>query len=436
MSLKDSAMLIFTDAVENNNKFYEVILHDDNSVVARWGRVGVEGQSKTYYGGQSEFNDIIRKKTAKGYVRTQIVSLNNVSKTGQDKMALAEAAKRDMVKVDAKQDKSASVLIKLVERLAEMNRHQIMTASNGNIKIDETGLITTPLGLVTASTIGDARELLEKIERFTSKRDYASQKYIDALENYLRLIPQKVPTRRGWYENFFTSFSSLNAQNSLLDQLEGSLDLYRNKEAELRKKMSEQNGSEEKVFATQLKMVEDEEIIRKLNRFYLENKNAKHVSSHLKLKNVFELDNQEMRTQFEVAAKKVGNVKMLWHGTRAFNVLSILKNGLIIPRSGGSYHITGRMFGNGVYFSDQSTKSLNYSYGYWDGGSRDSNCFMFVADVAMGKEHIPSSPGNAFPVKGSDSTFAKANKSGVLNNEMIVYDTKQVHLRYLCEFSG
>lgn len=37
-----------------------------------------------------------------------------------------------------------------------------------------------------------------------------------------------------------------------------------------------------------------------------------------------------------------GNEMMLWHGTRAFNILSIFKVGLIIPRSGGSYHITGR----------------------------------------------------------------------------------------------
>lgn len=436
MAVKDSAMLIFTDAKENNNKFYELILNDDDSVVARWGRVGAEGQTKTYYGGQYEFNDIIRKKTSKGYVRTKTVSVNVTSGASQDKMALAEAAKRDMVKVEASQDKKASVLIKLVERLAEMNRHQIMSASNGNIKIDDTGLITTPLGLVTASTIDDARQLLEKIEKFTSTRAYTSAKYIESLENYLRLIPQKVPTRRGWYETFFTDFSSLTAQNSLLDQLEGSLDLYKSKEEEIRKKMSEAKGGEEKVFGTQLSLVEDEDVIKRINRFYLENKNDRHVSSHLKLKNVFELQNDDMKSRFESVSKKIGNVKSLWHGTRAFNVLSILKNGLIIPKSGGSYHITGRMFGNGVYFSDQSTKSLNYSYGYWDGGSKDDNCFMFVAEVAMGKEYVPSSPGNAFPMKGYDSTFAKANRSGVLNNEMIVYDINQVHLRYLCEFSG
>ena len=41
-----------------------------------------------------------------------------------------------------------------------------------------------------------------------------------------------------------------------------------------------------------------------------------------------------------------------------------------VPPANAS-HCTGRMFGNGVYFSDQSTKALNYAYGYWGGGDRD-----------------------------------------------------------------
>ena len=152
------------------------------------------------------------------------------------------------------------------------------------------------------------------------------------------------------------------------------------------------------------------------------------------MKNIYVVSNEDWDSRYEPVAKKLGNEMMLWHGTRAFNILSIFKVGLIIPRSGGSYHITGRMFGDGLYFSDQSSKSLNYSYGYWDGGNRDNNCFMFLADVSMGKSYTPSGPTSSIP-KGYDSTFAKAQKSGVMNNEMIVYDVNQANLRYLCEFS-
>jgi poly [ADP-ribose] polymerase len=131
----------------------------------------------------------------------------------------------------------------------------------------------------------------------------------------------------------------------------------------------------------------------------------------------------------------LGNVMRLWHGTRVGNVLSILAKGMYIPPSSAS-HCTGRMFGNGVYFSDQSTKSLNYAYGYWDGKGSDNHCFMFLFDVIMGKAYTPSSYHGSLPKSGYDSTFAKAGESGVMNNEMIVYNTAQCKPVYLVEFKG
>lgn len=434
MTHKAYEMLIFTDSKENNNKFYELILEEDEStIVAKWGRVGGTGQSKTSSGGKREFDKIISSKLAKGYVKSKTVSIAGGVKSS-DSVALAEAARRDLIGHRAL-DKNTAVLVKLVDRLTEMNRHQIVAASNGNIKIDETGLITTPLGLVTASTIDEARALLSKIEKSVSNKSFSTNTYVGSLESYLRLIPQKVPSKRGWGDIFFTEFSSLTAQNSLLDQLEGSLDLYKQKEQDILKQLAAGSKIAEKVFSTNLELVEDPVIFKNLEKFYNDNKNTRHVSAKLKLKNVFALKNEEFEKRFIEKSKKIGNVKQLWHGTRAFNVLSIFKNGLIIPK-GGNFHITGRMFGDGVYFSDQSTKSLNYSYGYWDNNKAENNCFMLVADVAMGKEYVPSNHHQSFPVKGYDSVFAQANKSGVMNNEMIVYDLAQVNLRYLCEFSG
>ena len=437
INMSDQAyeMLIFTDAKDNNNKFYEVVLESDgNTVRTRWGRVGSEGQKGTSSGGKREFDRIVRAKTAKGYVKTNTVSINTGKST--DKVALAEAAKRDLLgDLANSKDKNSLLMVSLVEKLTEMNRHQIVAASNGQINVSADGIISTPLGLVTLSTIADARDLLSKMEKFVTKQNFSDNKYIESLEKYLRLIPQKIPAKRGWSDIFFTQFSSLTNQNTLLDQLEASLDLYKKKEKDILEKMKEKSEIKDKVFATQLSYLEDPAIFKSIEKFFIENKNSRHVSSHLKLKNVYILKNDEFENRFVPTSKRVGNVRQLWHGTRAFNVLSILKNGLIIPK-GGNYHITGRMFGDGVYFSDQSTKSLNYSYGYWDGGRVDENCFMLIADVAMGKEYIPKHANDKpYPVKGYDSVFAKASHSGVMNNEMIVYDLSQINLKYLCEFS-
>ena len=59
---------------------------------------------------------------------------------------------------------------------------------------------------------------------------------------------------------------------------------------------------------------------------------------------------------------------------------------------------------------------------------------MFLCDVALGRSYTPRSWQETFPHPGSDSTFARAGVSGVLNNEMVVYDTSQVNPRYLVEF--
>jgi poly [ADP-ribose] polymerase len=153
----------------------------------------------------------------------------------------------------------------------------------------------------------------------------------------------------------------------------------------------------------------------------------------LDVKTVYSVDINTVSQAFKNDGAKMDNIWELWHGSATSNLLSILKGGLVIPPASSS-HCTGRMFGNGVYASNISTKALGYAYGYWN-GNRDSNCFMFLLDMAMGNYHVPARYGSHFPVHGSDSTFAKPGKSGIQNEEMIAYRTSQINLNYLVEFS-
>jgi hypothetical protein len=58
---------------------------------------------------------------------------------------------------------------------------------------------------------------------------------------------------------------------------------------------------------------------------------------------------------------------------------------------------------------------------------------MFLAEVAMGNYQVPRGPTSKKPDKGYDSYYAKAGTSGVRNNEMIVFDTNQIKLKYILE---
>jgi len=425
---KKYAMLVKVDGNNNNNKFYEITLNDDDSVTARYGRNGDQGVTESKGHGEAAFDKVFKAKTAasKGYKQVDVLQNIPSVTPGMTKAtsSLAEIAKRDITGNDP-------VLSALMDRLAKINKYQLLQATGDQIDIVD-GVVRTVLGPVTLDAVSSARSILIDLNSYIANKDFSND-YNEKLNQYLTHIPQKVPRGRGWNNDFFTAHSSFQKQNDLLDQIEGSIKNYQPPVVDPTKDTKAAEIA--RVFGHSLKIVEDGATIDRITKFYKDNMNRSHQCSHLKLKRIYKVSNPASESRYQPVAQRIGNEKQLWHGTRAFNVLSILKGGLIIPTSAGGYHITGRMFGDGLYFSDQSTKSLNYAYGYWGGGGREENCFMFLADVAMGKSYTPPGPTQRIP-SGYDSCYAVGGRSGVQNNEMIVYSLDQANLSYLCEFDA
>lgn len=418
---KKYLMLVMADAKNNHNKFYEIRLEENDEVLVRYGRVdgGCQHASKGF--GVAAFERAARAKKAKGYREVDVVVKDE---GGKVQRTLSEVAKRDIIGNDP-------VMTELMERLVRMNRHQLMAASGGRITIED-GKVKTPVGLITMGNVQSAKAVLQQLERMVSADQHYTDAYLTLLNDYLTLVPQKVPSRGQWGPTFFSAHTSFQNQSDLLEQLESSLEGLERLEKE--KEGESDQLPQERLFAYSIKPVSDPNTLKQIERLFRAQTNARHASSHLRLKTVYEMSNPQAEEIYGQVRDRVGNEMKLWHGTRACNLLSILKTGLIVPKSSaGNFTITGRMFGDGLYFSDQSTKALNYSYGYWGHGQKDHNCFMFLCDVAMGKMYTPAGSGNG-KKKGYDSCFARAGKSGVVNNEMIVYDIYQARLRYLCEF--
>ena len=420
-------MYVLTDANANNNKFWEITCDETGRVSTRNGRVGSSGQHRVLGMGDALFNSKIREKERKGYKRIEVVGQPS-GPGGIDKAELIGAAEAQIGRGDP-------VISALVRQLAEINRHQIIAASGGQMNVDlATGIVSTPVGVVTQANIRQARDILQRLEPLIRGADFDSPDFLTPLEEYLMLVPQKVGSKRGWHRDFLAAEDALTRQGTLLDQLEGSIEIA---EDRLRKMRESEAGSGEapKLFDVAMRVSEDPDLRARVMAFFKAGHHAKHASSNLKVARIFEVTLGDMDRDYREDGLRVGGVMELWHGTRAHNLLSILKSGLIVPRENGSIHVTGRMFGNGVYFSDQSTKSLNYAAGYWDGKASEDRCFMFLADVAMGKPWHPDRTGASVkPPAGYDSVFARGGKDRVLNNEMIVYRTSQVNLKYLVEF--
>lgn len=421
MAVVEKRMYVKTDASQNNNKFWAVAIMDNGDVECSWGRVGTAGQSKIFpQAGRGFMDKKAYSKESEGYRFVPLVNTVSVDSS----TAIVQTAAKEQIASGCKEVES------LVEMLTIANKHEIMEASGGQITVDlDSGMISTPVGVVTKQNIWQARTALANLEKCVVTNKCDDYTFMSHLNSYLMLVPQVVGRSRGWHKEFLPSLDAVSKQYALLDQLDTSIALAEDKIQQIQKAKI---GDIPKLFDVSLKLVEDGKVMDKIIRQFKDTSNSMHVSRGLKPVKAYTVDIASMVEAFAKDGKVVGGIKNLWHGTRTYNVLSILKKGLIIPKEGGSIPITGRMFGNGLYFSDQSTKALNYSYGYWS-GQRESHCFMFLADVAMGKAYTPAGPQQRIPA-GYDSMYAKAGKSGVHNNEMIVYRTSQANLNYLVEF--
>lgn len=418
----------------NNNKFWEYTLFADGSAESSWGRVGghVTTRASTTVKALKKWGEKTNpnNKPDKRYTEVKVAEgcASSSSSTSVSSSSLKSIANKQINIKDP-------ALKELVDFLVKENVHQIMQASGGSITYDTSNAqFKTPLGVIMPDQVSDARDVLDDIGDLVVANEYGSREFPTLLNEYLRLIPHAVGMSKITPELIFPNTQSLQTENDLLDGLTASFD-------DIQSGVTAATGKKKKkvtvpkLFDVTLDVVRDRKLVNRITKYFNDTKLNMHVTSSYRVKKIYEVRIGAMASSYEKSGLPIGNVMELWHGTKCSNLLSILKIGLIIPRS-SSGHVTGRMFDDGLYFSDQSTKALNYATNFWGSGGSTKRIFMFLADVAMGKSYIPSGWGSGpFPKRGYDSTFAKAGKSSVRNNEMIVYSTSQANLKYLIEFA-
>lgn len=460
MAIIKEKMLIFVGAAVNSNKFYHVTLSDTGVVSKRYGRVGAEGVTNTENTGEYGFNKVVAGKVRKGYKETNIVSDSEAGIKATQNGNLSEIAKKVLIGSKG----TNSVLEELVDTLVRLNNHDILETSGGLIKVNSDGLMMTPLGLIDQNAINAAKSILTSLER----TPVTNARYVPLLEEYLGLIPQKVGSKRGWYETFFNDENTFASQADFLKQLGESLALREERRKVAVQADASANGDDldakyEKLFKLKIDLLEDAKEFKRLETIFEKGKSSYHPGAHLKLKRVFVLNDEEGLERYTKAKKEIGNPAALWHGTRSGNILSILRKGLFSPPlSGSGIQIQGRLFGPGIYLANSffgeidsvttrdagkkvmaggSSKSLNYSLGgVWDRGPRDNRCFMFLTESVLGRMHHPKTYGmtnsNVHSTGQYDSIYAKAVDTGLRNDEVVVWNADHISMRYLCEFGA
>lgn len=137
------------------------------------------------------------------------------------------------------------------------------------------------------------------------------------------------------------------------------------------------------------------------------------------------------------------NRALLYHGSKSCNITGLLRKSFLLPKQLVGVSITGALFGDSVYLASDWKKSAGYTslenscYSSGSGAIKGRKAFMFLVDAVLGNMHIaPYKKSFISPPAGFHSVYGKGGVSGILNDEHMVYNTDQVKLSYLIEFSA
>lgn len=444
------AVLHCANVTGNNNKFYCLEIQEDPAksiyrLFSHYGRLGSSniyeiretdknGDELTEERCRKEFEKIIKKKergkkVTRGdetireyYSRVDVVSPSVGSKNICNASEVVTSSKGAPMINTSNHDKESARLIKSM--VAE-NIHNI--TSNTTMKFTSQGF-ETPLGPVTESHLDKAAEALDAIRdelNGDDELDYTDSNVRDINSSYFSLIPRKL-------SHVIKEADLILTPDAIADEY----DLIDNLRTAVQVGLSSDDNNDKKMMIDIVQMLSNDRDYRRLADKFEHTKHRDHRAiSGYKVKNIFKLDIPSVSNRYAPVAKKLGNIHELFHGTKTANMLSISLKGLIIPNTGEA-HVTGRMFGNGVYGASCSTKALNYAVGYWGGRqNKGSTAYMLIVDFAMGQEYSASSHLYSGAPRGYDSVWAKAGRS-LLNDEFIVYNLNQANITHILELEN
>ena len=411
--------LILVDPNNNgvdSNKFYKMAGNGDNTFTVEYGRVGATPQTKTYP--MSKWNSTLSSKLKKGYVdrsdlMQEVIADSKIEdkSNGVDEFGLVQ---------------NLSVR-EIIKRLWDYANKTIQSAYSVRAEA------------VTQAMIDAAQEKIDYIA--ANYKNWSVDEFNKNLNELFIIVPRKMKRVSDCLVSDSSEYDKkLSEEQSLLDTMAGQV--YKPK-AKIADTDSEIKASESILQKMGITMEEaTKEDIAKIKKAMGDSAGKFYKAWHV---TNFETEKNYQKFTTE---NNIGNVKLLCHGSRNQNWFNILKMGLKIRPAGAI--ATGSMFGLGIYWSNPEkykggvAKSIGYTSlgGYW---TRDyQNCgFLAFFDVAIGDSVDAYSFDSKYYSYNLErlkkdnpkawSLWAHGNTSMLRNDEIIVYDDRQMTIRYLVE---
>lgn len=400
----------------DSNKYYRITPNGDDTFTAEYGRVGATPQTKTYP--MSKWNSTLSSKLKKGYVdrsdlMQEVIADSKVEdkSNGVDEFGLVQ---------------NLSVR-EIVKRLWDYANKTIQSAYSVRAEA------------VTQAMIDAAQEKIDYIA--ANYKNWSVEEFNKNLNELFIIVPRKMKRVSDCLVSNSSEYDKkLSEEQSLLDTMAGQVYKPKAKIADTDSEIKASENILQKMGITMEDVTQDE--ITRIKKAMGDSANK-----FYKAWRVTNLETEKNYQKF-TSENNIGNVKLLCHGSRNQNWFNILKMGLKIRPAGAI--ATGSMFGLGIYWSNPEkykggvAKSIGYTSlgGYW---TRDyQNCgFLAFFDVAIGESVDAYSFDSKYYSYNLDrlkkdnpnawSLWAHGNTSMLRNDEIIVYDDRQMTIRYLVE---
>lgn len=383
----------------NNNKYYEMI-PKGNSFEVRYGRIGAGAQTKTYP--ESQFHTKLNEKLRKGYVDQ--THLRRVPASGN----VAEPPKQTS-------SKPATSSEKLINRLYAYAKGVVN--ENYRLKPDE----------VTQEMVEQAQYIIDLLTRHHENQSI--EWFNGRLLELFAILPRRMSDVKVNLASSSNEFGRIIVrEQNVLDAMKACVVFSRPLVASAT--LTDDDVAKMGITITD---VTDEEAA-KLKKM-LGSQSHRYKRAWAITNTATDKAFKKYLSSHKLSAEK--DTRRYFHGSRNENWLNILKQGLVCRPT--NVVITGKMFGNGIYFAPKARKSIGYtslSGSYWARGN-DATGFVAVMDVIYGTPHKVQRATwmdyNSLRKKHHAHCVHAEAGQALVNDEIIVYRDDQVTIRYLIE---
>lgn len=446
------AVLQVTDIKTNRNKYYAIELHTAAAqyrVFTHYGRTddletNAEAGAKEcrFFADSGEalacYDSIYREKTSakKGYKEIALASSKIGSQKARgtsagevDAKTIAKIAERDQ----ARPPPPVSKLSPLVQGLVSYIYAEATNALTSTVaaKITAQG-IETPLGVLTVGQIERGEAILQQAYG-VFKANPGNTSDLERLSGeFYTCIPHRLGRSRAEVEaSVISSLVAFEQKQETLQLMKDMLSVNGDSGVLFDSKGDAQY---EALRCTVAALEPGSSQFRELSELVL---SSQIKSKNIKIHNIYQIARPEETAAYDA---KVGNERLLFHGSRIKNWVGLLSRGILLPKivvSMGVNRTDAGWLGNGIYFGDAACTSAFYTT-----AGKKGTRLMAIARVGLGKmKHYDRiTYGLDGAPLGFDSTHGVRHTpktpSQFQDDEYVVYRSNQQKLEALVEFAA